>query len=186
MSQKFRKGSARAPQQVRKKSRPAVRKPAKVDNSRTPVTRVGDGRDHHDTISTQVWYLLVDQPKEPEDSVALDQGSHHWPMMFTTNADPLYDTLLVFVLTFEHVADTGKCTLELTRGESSVELFTKIETKDLFIYDFGSCPESQSGEDSQANQRALDYRKIPPHPASDDPDLAWPEGPYASITEGGS
>src|SRR5215472_1957258 len=107
MSTMFRKVAARRKPPASKKGRAGPVKP-KVDERKTPVTRVADGMDHHDTIATGVLCVLVDQSHEPESSVSLDQGSKHWPMMFTTNAEPLADTILVLVLTFEHVADGGK------------------------------------------------------------------------------
>jgi len=180
MSTEFKKVSAKRAQAVRKKGRPVLKKPPTSDASKTPVTRVGDERDHHDTLSTEVVYVLVDQPKDPEDSVAFDQGSKVWPMAFTTNAEPLTDTTLVFVLSFEHVADKGKCTLKLKRGESTVEIFKDVEFKDLFLYDFISSDKKLPADDV-LGKRVLDYTTVQPRPPYGDATLDQKAPPHSSL-----
>lgn len=193
MSAMFQKKPAARPQPLRKEPRVTPAKPAKSEDSKTPVTRVGEGRTHHDSISTKVLYLLVDEPKAPPDPVSLAQGSHAWPMMFTNDAQPLSDTILVSALTFEPVADVGQLTLKIRHGASQwdIEIFTGIDSKDFFIDDpdvvFG--PKTEEGAHAPANLRTLDYRAIKPHPFADDPDLGKPDGPerpFMSLVETGS
>ncbi len=188
MTTKFRKVSAKRLRPVIKKPRPAPKKPAKGGDSKTPVTRVGDGMGHHDTISAKVLYLLVDQPKEPQDSVVLDHGSQVLPMMFTTDAQPLYDTTLVFVLLFEHVADGGKFTLKLQRGDPSsvVELFTDVESKVLLLDDLDLIFDAKTlqSKDVHSNKRVLDYTTVRPRPPYDDADLDQKAAPHSSLGGG--
>src|SRR5215470_16271489 len=99
MTTRFRKASPKRSNPVTKKPGLPPKKPAKGDESKTPVTLVGEGKDHHDSLSTKPLYVLVDQPKKPQDSVVLlDHGSQVWPKLFTTDAQSIYNSLLVFVL----------------------------------------------------------------------------------------
>lgn len=194
MSTMFRKTAAgRKPRKPRKppgprKTHVAPAKP-KVDEPKTPVTRVGDGRDHHDTIATRVLRVLVDQSKEPESSVSLGEGSKSWPMQFTTNAEPLAGTILVFALTFEHVADSGKLTLTYRHNGSpwDIHLFKGIDIKDLFINDpdWQVAPEAPEAPEPPSRQM-LDYQTVPPFPISVDPDLDGMDPPLVSLMDTGS
>src|SRR5262249_28698199 len=153
-----------------------------------PVARVGKGVDHHDTISPQVLYVLVDKPKGPDDTVILGHGTRQWPPMFTTHAEPLYDSLLVFAIPFEETAESGKFSLTLKRGEepSVATLFSDVPAKDLFLDDADLPFDDRCAPANEipTNKRWLDYNVIELRPPIDDDDLDWPEGPYASITEG--
>lgn len=179
MNAKFHKVSSRKSQQARKKTRVAPKKPAGTVDKKTPVSRVGDGKDHHDTISTTALYVLVDDPKEPPDSVDLNHGSQVWEMN-TNEAQPLYNSTLVFALPFENVPEQGKLTLKLQRGGSSppAELFTKIEFKQLFLYDVDLIVDKVP-----FSKRVLDYDTVAPRPFYNDPDLDQ-KAPHTSLGGG--
>lgn len=191
MSTTFEKKSAARPRPLRKEPRVASPKPAMSDDPKTPATRVGEGRPHHDTISTKDLYLLVDEPKNPPDFVSLVQDPHGWPRMSTNDAQPLHDTVLVSALTFDLVADVGQLTLKIRHGSSQwdVEIFTDIDSKDFFIDDpdvvFG--PKTEEGAQAPVSLRTLGT--IKPHPFPEDPALDWPDGPevpFMSLIETGS
>jgi hypothetical protein len=186
VSGKFKKTSAKHPAPAKRQLHGSLQKRKQDGDTKTPATRVGDGRDHHDTLSTKVLYVLVDQPKEPEDSVTLEHGSQVFPLLFTTNGEPLVDTTLVFLLAFEHVVESGKFTLKLKRGDSEAELFADVDYKDLFLYDPNVVYGPKEDEIVLFNRRELDYRTIPPRPPHDDGDLDSAQGSYASITDGAS
>jgi hypothetical protein len=101
-------------------------------------------------------------------------------MRFTTNAEALTDTTLVFVLPFEHVADRGKCTLKLQRGDSTVEIFTDVEFKDLFLYDFISSDRTLPADDV-LGKRVLDYGTVKPRPPYGDLTLDQNAPPHSSL-----
>jgi hypothetical protein len=189
MSVKFRKPSAKRQQPIRKKKpQRSPKLPPKGDATKTPVTRVPDGKDHQDKLATKVLYVLVDDPKARQDSVTLERAPQVLPMLFTTDAEDLKDTTLVSILTFEHVKDGGKFTLKLTQGESTAELFTDIPSESLFgdNPDFVFGPQPEPGEDDRSNLRLLDYHTLPDHPSPDDEVLGWIEMPLVTISEKGS
>ena len=109
-------------------------------------------------------------------------------MAFTTDAEPLYDALLVFLVAFENVADTGTYTLKLERGaaRATAEIFTDVAAGDLIHGDFELLYDVDTFASTApaGNKRWLDYTAIEVHPTPNDPDLDWPEAPYASLRNG--
>jgi hypothetical protein len=183
----FKKSSATR-KQARKPHPAAPRKPAKPGDSKAPATRVGDGLTHHDTLATRVLYVLVDGPKAPQDALALDSSARPWPMTFTTDAEALYDSTLVFLLAFDDVADTGTYTLKLERGaaRATAEIFTAVAAGDLIHGDLELLYDAYTFESKApaGNRRWLDYTALEPHPVAADDDLDPRELPYASLQSG--
>jgi hypothetical protein len=159
------------------------RKPAKPGDAKSPVTRVGPGLEHHDTIATKVYYVLADDPKAPQDSVVLEHPPQTFPMAFTTDAQPLSTSILTFELAFEPVADGGKLTLKLERGGSrtEVELFTDVPEKDVMLSDADLTIALSGDQDPAFNLRTLDYTTIRPRPPYDDATLDQKGAPHSSL-----
>ncbi len=161
----------------------------KSQECKTPVTRVGENRGHRDTIATRAYYVLLDDPNDPQDTVVLEHPGQHFPQMLTTDSVPLYDSILTYLLAFEPVAEGGALTLKLERGDSgtTVELFAKVPENDVMLNDadvFQRCS-TKDGAPPRTNLRVPDYTTVPPRPFYSDSNLDQKPGPHSALRGGG-